>query len=160
MLGDDTPQVKFIAVQNVVGYVAPVGRLDNETSDQVFSAKSESRTPMSSAESAHRLARERQDVFDHMDAAKLLVNKLRGFATEAVCAARPNPDLGPEASCARAIEEIGRQLYGDARAKRIWRVLEATDHTELGGVVLGEQESRVLLRLAVEKNRELMKGCL
>jgi sugar phosphate isomerase/epimerase len=159
MLGDDTPQVKFIAVQNVVGYVAPAGRLDNEPSDQVFLAKSASRTPMSSAEPAQRLARERQDVFDHINAAKLIVNKLRGFATDAVFEARTSTELGPEASCARAIEEIGRQLYGDARAKRIWRVLDATDESELGGVVLGEQESRGLLRLAVEKHRKLLEGC-
>jgi sugar phosphate isomerase/epimerase len=158
MLGDDTPQVEFIAVQNVVGYLAPAGRLEDEASDRVFPAKSASRTPMSSAEPARRLARERQDVGDHLDAAKLLVNQLRGFATDAVCGMRPSPELGPEASCARAIEEIGQQLYGATQRKRIWQVLEASEGAELEGALLAENEARVLLRLAKEKQREIIAG--
>jgi sugar phosphate isomerase/epimerase len=160
MLGDDEPQLEFIAVQNVVGYLAPAGRLSDEASDRVFELKTASRTPMAPIEQEQRLARERQDVRHHLDAAKLLVNRLRSFATEAVCAANSTPELGPEAFCARAIEKIGRQLYGDSSPKKIWQALQATDGSELEGAVLAEKEARVLLGLAHEKQRELAEGCV
>jgi hypothetical protein len=160
MLGEDTPQLEFIAVQNVVGYIAPAGRLRDESSDHVFQLKSSSRTPMTATEQERRLARERQDIRQHLEGAKLLVNQLRGFATEAVCAAAPTPELGPEAICVRAIEEIGRQIYGDAGSKQIWLALQATDGSELEGAVLAEKEARVLLTLAGEKHQKLTKGCV
>jgi len=160
MLGEDEAQLESIAVQNVVGYLAPAGRLSEEASDQVFQLKTASRTPMASTDQERRLARERQDVHDHLAAAKLLVNQLRGFATDAVFSGTPAQELGPEAGRTRAIEEIGRQLYGDSSPKNIWQALQATDGSELEGAILAEKEARALLRLAHERQRELMEGCV
>lgn len=160
MLGEDEAQLDAIAVQNVVGYLAPAGRLREEASDHVFQLKTASRTPMTPIDQELRLARERQDVSHHLAAAKLLVNQLRAFATDAVCSGTPAQELGPEASRTRDIEEIGRQLYGDPSLKKIWNALQATDGSELEGAVLAEKEARVLLGLAHEKQRELMEGCV
>jgi hypothetical protein len=159
MLGEDEPQLEFIAVQNVVGYIAPTGRLSEETLDRVFELKSASQTPMTATEQDRRLARERQDVRQHFESAKLLLNQLRSFATEAVCADDSTPELGPEAICVRAIEEIGRQLYGNSDPMQIWSAIQTTDGSELEGAVLAEKEARVLLTLAHEKHRELIEGC-
>ncbi len=159
MLGEDEPQLEFIAVQNVVGYIAPTGRLSEETLDHVFELKSASQTPMTATEQDRRLARERQDVRQHFESAKLLLNQLRSFATEAVCADDSTPELGPEATCVRAIEEIGRQLYGNSDPMQIWSAIQTTDGSELEGAVLAEKEARVLLTLAHEKHRELTEGC-
>jgi sugar phosphate isomerase/epimerase len=159
MLGEDEPQLEFIAVQNVVGYIAPAGRLRDEPSNRVFQLKTASRTPMNTTGQDQRLARERQDVCQHLESARLLVNQLRAFATEAVSTADLNPELGPEAICVRAIEKMGRQLYGDSDSKRIWFALQTTDGSELEDVMLAEKEARVLLTLAREKNRELAEGC-
>jgi hypothetical protein len=107
----------------------------------------------------HRLAREREDVSQHLESARLLVNQLRAFATEAASTADRNRELGPEAICVRAIEEMGRQLYGGSDSKQIWSALQTTDGSELEGVVLAEKEARGLLTLARQKNRELTEGC-
>jgi len=160
MLGDDEPQIEFIAVQNVVGYLAPAGRLSDQAPDHVFQLKTASRTPMTSTEQDRRLARERDDVRHHLEAAKMLVNQLRGFATDAVCAVISTSELGPEANSVRAIEEIGRQLYGDSSAKHIWQALHVADGFELQNIVLPENEARILLGLAHEKQRELLEGCV
>jgi len=77
-----------------------------------------------------------------LEGAKLLVNPLRGFATEAVCAADPTPEFEPKAIYVGAIEEIGRQLYDDSGSKYIWPALQATDGSELEGAVLAEQRSK------------------
>ena len=130
MLGEDEPQLEFIAVQNVVGYIAPTGRLSEETLDHVYELKSASQTPMAATEQDRRLARERQDVRQHFESAKLLLNQLRSFATEAVCADDSTPELGPEAMCVRAIEEIGRQLYGNSDPMQIWSAIQTTDGSE------------------------------
>ncbi|MFP6655852.1 MAG: TIM barrel protein [Myxococcota bacterium] len=159
MLGEDEPQLEFIAIQNVVGYIAPTGRLSEETLDQVFELKSASQTPMAATDQDRRLARERQDVRHHFESAKLLLNQLRSFATEAVCAVDSAPELGPEAICVRSIEEIGRQLYGNSNPMQIWSAIQTTDGSELEGAVLAEKEARVLLTLAHEKHRELTEGC-
>lgn len=160
MLGEDEPQLDFIAVQNVVGYIAPVGRSREESSNYEYQLKSASRTPMTATEQERRLAREREDVLQHLEAAKLLLNQLRGFATEAVSAVHPGAELGPEAACVRAIEDIGQQIYGDSGRKFIWQALQASDGSELEATVLGEKEGRVLLTLAQEKHLELTQGCL
>ena len=115
---------------------------------------------MPAAELERRLERARQEERDHLEAAKLLVNQLRGFATDAVCAPHSTPELGPEADCVRGIEEIGRQIYGDSAGKHIWQALQATDGSELEGAVLAEREARVLLTLAGEKHQKLTKGCV
>jgi hypothetical protein len=158
MLGEDQPQLKFIAVQNVVGYIAPPGRLQGEAMDHSFDLKSASRTPMPRLEKERRLERERQDVRRHLEAAKLLVNQLRGFATEAVCTAPLDSELGPEAACVAVVEQIGRQLYGESNAKYIWQALQATDGSELDGVLLTEKEARALLTRANDKHQELTEG--
>ena len=159
MLGEDEPQLEFIAVQNVVGYIAPVGRQSEESLDRVFELKSSSRTPMTATEQDRRLVRESQDVRQHLESAKLLLNQLRSFATEAVCTADPTPEIGIEATCIRSIEEVGRQIYGDSNQKQIWSAVQTTDGSELKGAVLAEKEARELLNLAREKHRELTEGC-
>ncbi len=159
MLGEDKPQLEFIAIQNVVGYIAPAGRLRDESSNRVFQLKTASQTPMNTTGQDQRLARERLDVCQHLESAKILVNQLRGFAIEAASTADLSPELGPEAICIRAIEEMGKQLYGDSDSKQIWSALQTTDGSELEGVMLAEKEARVLLNLAREKNRELTEGC-
>jgi hypothetical protein len=159
MLGEDKPQLEFIAVQNVVGYIAPAGRRRDESSNRLFQLKGASRTPMTTIGQEERLARERQDVCQHLESAKLLVNQLRGYATEAVSTADLRPELGPEAICVRAIEEMGRQLYGDSDSQQIWSALQTTDGSELDGVLLAEKEAKLLLNLAREKSQELTEGC-
>jgi hypothetical protein len=160
MLGEDTPQLEFMAVQSVSGYIAPSGRLRDESSSRVFDAKTASATPMAAMEPERRLARERQDAQQHFESAKLLVNHLQSFATEAVGASDTAVTLGPEAAHARAIEDIGRQLYGDPERKRIWQTIQTTDGAELEGTLLSQKEARALVTLATNKHRELINGCV
>ena len=104
--------------------------------------------------------RERQDAHQHFEAAKLLVNQLRSYATEAVCVPDTPAKLGPEASRIRAIEEIGRQLYGEPDRKRIWNAIQTSDGSDLHGIALDPKEAKALLTLAAEKRRELRTGCV
>jgi len=161
MLGEDKPQVEFFAVQSVVGYWAPPGRQRGESSSQVFPLKSSSKTPLAETGREQRLARERQDAHQHFEAAKLLVNQLRSYATEAVCVPDTPAKLGPEAIRIRAIEEIGRQLYGELDRKRIWQAIQTSDGSDdLDGIALDPEEARALLTVAAEKQRELRTGCV
>jgi sugar phosphate isomerase/epimerase len=162
MLGEDAPQLEFIAVQSVVGYNAPPARLVGESSSHVYRPKTSSKTPVTAAQSqmSRRLARERHDAREHLESAKLLVNQLQRYATEAVCTAKTPATLGPEATLARAIEEIGRQLYGDSDRKRIWNAIQTTDGSELEGVALDRGAARALLASAGKKYRELTAGCV
>ena len=158
MLGEHEPQLEFIAVQNVVGYIAPAGRRNGESAGHVFPPKTSSETPMTATDCERRLAREREDAAVHLEAARLLVNQLRSYATEAVCA-QHTTKLGPEATRARAIEEIGRQLYGESGGKRIWQAVRAADGSEPGDTELDDAQARALIALAAEKYRELTNGC-
>ncbi len=160
MLGEDEPQVEFIAVQSVVGYWAPPGRHRGESSSHVFDLKSSSKTPITETGREQRLARERQDALQHFETAKLLVNQLRSYATEAVCVPDMPAKLGPEATRIRAIEEIGRQLYGEPDRKRIWQAIQTSDRSDLDGIALDPKEARALLTVAAEKRRELRTGCV
>ncbi len=160
MLGEDKPLVEFIAVQSVIGYWAPPGRHRGESSSHVFHLKTSSKTPFTEACREQRLARERQDAHEHFEAAKLLVNQLRSYATEAVCVPDTPANLGPEASRIRAIEEIGRQLYGEPDRKRIWQAIQTSDEPDLHGIALDPKEARALLTVASEKRRELRTGCV
>jgi sugar phosphate isomerase/epimerase len=160
MLGEDEPQVEFIAVQSVVGYWAPPGRHRGESSSHMFHLKSSSKTPITETGREQRLARERQDAHQDFEAAKLLVNQLRSYATEAVCVPDTPAKLGPEASLIRAIEEIGRQLYGEPDRKRIWQAIETSDGSDLDGIALDPKEARALLTVAGEKRQELRIGCV
>ena len=160
MLGEDEPQVEFIAMQSVVGYWAPPGRHRGEPSSLMFDLKSSSKTPIAETGREQRLARERHDAHHHFQAAKLLVNQLRSYATEAVCVADTPAKLGPEASRIRAIEEIGRQLYGEPDRKRIWQAIQTGNASDLDGIALDAKEARALLTVAGEKQRELRTGCV
>ena len=160
MLGDGDPQVDFVAVQNVLGYIAPAGRLKSDSKDRIFTSTGSSETPINSVGREARLLREREDVHNHFESAKLVVSQLGAFATEAVCAAVDQGQLGPEAKRTREIESIGRQLYGESKARLIWRHLRSGESADLEATVLDPKETEALLTVASEKYQELLDGCV
>ncbi len=160
MLGDDHPQVDFVAVQSVLGYIASASRLRSDSKDRIFESKGGSETPVPSIHRDARLLREREDARNHFESAKLIVKQLGALATEAVCADADQRQLGPEATRIREIENIGRQLYGDSNAKRIWKHLRSGESAGPEGSTLDPKETEALLTVATEKHKELLEGCV
>ncbi len=160
MLGDDLPQVDFVAVQSVLGYIAPASRLRSDSKDRIFASKGGSKTPINAVGREERLSREREDAHSHFESAKLIVNQLGAYATEAICVDASQKQPGPEAKRIREIESIGGQVYGESKAGLIWQHLRSSESAKPEASALDAKETDGLLTVASEKYKELLEGCV
>jgi len=112
---------------------------------------------LTEAERTARLDRERRDARDHFEGAKSVVAELRRHAIEAICEGS-TVSLGPEAILARAIEDIGRQIFPMRDGKWVWSAVRTDDEVSLDGSAITPEEARALLSLAREKNDDLHIG--
>lgn len=124
MLGEEKTQLNFLSIQEVVGYFGISWRSHSDIAEKVYPQRPTSRTNLpqdiSEVELDERMARERDDAIEALGVAKHLVSQLKQLALERLDEDDQGYPLGPEATLAREIEEIGKQIFGTEAYKKVW----------------------------------------
>jgi len=130
MLGEEKPQLKFLSIQEIVGYFGTSWRSNSDPAKKVYPQRPTSRTnlpnDLSEEKLDQRMAREREDAIEALSVAKHLVNQLKQLALERLASDGHDYFLGPEAKLARDVEEIGKQIFGTEDYKQVWKYDQLT----------------------------------
>jgi len=161
MIGEEKPQLSFLSIQEVVGYFGTSWRSHLDTAEKVYPQRPTSRTNLpkdiNGVELNQRMARERDDAVEALSVAKHLVSQLKQLAFEQLDKDDHGYTLGPEATLAREIEEVGKQVFGTEAYKQVWEYDHLTkENWETINSTLDYSRAKELMDSIRERKGKLM----